>query len=125
LKRGYIRSLPLNNGDSPVKCNFQFNPAMLNQSVSQMTGVLDVMHQSPEALAVPLMGNSNFTFSLRFDRSMELNNPSNRPDTAVDLWADLDPSQVGVLRDISALYSVIGQGIKEGQSADNAIRTLS
>ncbi len=122
LKRGYIRSLTSQAGLATIpikKCQFQFNPQNLTQSVSQNTSMLNFLQQDPAQYAQPMMGNVNFTFDLFFDRSMELNNAESLAATAINElnpWETGHPSQVGVLRDLAALYAVIGQGMAEYQS---------
>lgn len=119
LKRGYIRSLPIvNNGVEfqSRKCQFQFNPATLTQSVQQNPSYLNFIQQDPAQYAQPMPGNVNFTFSLMFDRSMELNNaPNEQFFNDVNPWELSSPQQVGVLRDLAAFYSVIGQGLSQDQ----------
>lgn len=125
LKRGYMRSLTTSVGSTDVpmkKCQFQFNPQNLTQSVSQTPSMLDFLHQDPAQYAQPMVGNVNFSFDLFFDRSMEMNNALYRGPLSVDRpnelnpWEASDPSEVGVLRDLAALYSVIGQGMSKFQS---------
>lgn len=118
LKRGYIRSLTTaeNKLELPDrKCQFQFNPQFLVQSVSQNTAILNFLQQDPAQYAQPIPGNVSFSFELFFDRSMELNNPDSRISAPDDTspWERSDPSYVGVLHDISAFYSVIGVGLSD------------
>lgn len=134
LQRGYIRSLTTKGGIAgnqqlsiPIqKCQFQFNPQTLTQSVSQNPSMQNFLQQDPAQYAQPMIGNVNFTFDLFFDRSMELNKPDTggyNPSTSryeptfneLNPWEKSDPSQVGVLRDLAVLYSVIGQGMSEMQ----------
>jgi len=126
LKRGYIRSLPIISGTElsyPArKCQFQFNPATITQSVQQNDSYLNFLQQDPAQYAQPMPGNVNFNFQLMFDRSMELNNLSN-PDQGlnqggtggINPWEVSGAGQVGVLRDLSAFYDVIGQGLSSTQ----------
>jgi hypothetical protein len=133
LKRGYIRSLQTAEnkmGLAPRKCQFQFNPQFLVQSVSQNTTILNFLQQDPGQYAQPIPGNVSFSFELFFDRSMELNNkgavPTNPSSTgtasATSPWSR-SPYEVGVLHDIDAFYSVIGVGLSE-QMMTYAQKTL-
>lgn len=120
LKRGYIRSLTTNvqGQDFPIqKCQFQFNPQTIVNDVSLANSYYDVLHQPPEQFTQPMPGGVNFTFTLLFDRSMEINNPAFGFDriNEANPWEKSDPSQVGVLRDLQAFYAVIGQGISDAQ----------
>lgn len=121
LKRGYIRTLASNAEASAMgirKCQFQFNPTTLQQSVSMATGMLNVMQQDPAQFAQPMATSQNFSFTLMFDRSMEINNDNGKVVTgsdAVDVWRQNSPGQVGVLRDLQALYNTIGQGYSTQQ----------
>jgi hypothetical protein len=117
LKRGYIRNLTSAENKVGVptsKCQFQFNPQYLVQSVSQNTQILNFLQQEPGQYAQPIPGNVSFNFDLFFDRSMELNaaamdNTSYNPK---DPWTS-SPGHVGVLHDIAAFYEVIGVGLSE------------
>ena len=120
LKKGYIRSLKLDDAQSVVKCQFQFNPATLNQSVSQNTQVLNFLQQNMSQYAQPMPSNVNFSFELFFDRSYELNHYAGAVEQGKDqgaLWAKTDPSVVGVLHDIGTLYEVVGVGLSSSQQA--------
>lgn len=123
LKRGYIRGLMAGNTiDStgnetsvPIrKCAFQFNPATLNQSVQQNTAILNFLQQDAAQYAQPIPGNVSFQFDLFFDRSAELNGPQGSVYTT-DPWNSNGPEQVGVLHDLSKLYSIVGQGLSKDQ----------
>lgn len=114
LNRGYIRSL--NDMVSPnaksVKCQFQFNPKDIQHAVAQSQQIRNFLLQSPNDMAQPIPGSSQFSFDLFFDRTHEFNNPSpNDPLNTEFAWEASDPSQVGVLHDIGILYSVIGVGL--------------
>lgn len=120
LKRGYIRSIPFSQSDHDYvmrKCQFQFNPRVINQSVSMNTAAYNFLLQNPEDFNEPMPTSVNFGFELMFDRSMELNNPSLGFDrlNEVNPWEKSDPSQIGVLADLSAFFNVIGQGLSESQ----------
>lgn len=122
LKRGYIRSLSsyTGNGESLDirKCQFQFNPATLTQSVESAQSTLNFAQMDPGQYAVPRSTSVNFTFDLLFDRSMEINNASDEvPADGVNPWQLGDPGQVGVLRDLAAFFGVIGQSIDPSQVA--------
>jgi hypothetical protein len=128
LRRGYIRGVNYANVTrSNLKCQFQFNPALINQSVAQNTQTLNFTQQQPEQFAQPMYGNVNFNFELFFDRSAELNNPFNatgalradRPNPAdprfaeTNPWQSKSPAEVGVLHDVGVFFGVIGVGIDE------------
>lgn len=123
LKRGYIRNLSLGTedtslGTTPLRCQFQFNPVTIMQTVQQAQGVLNFLQQDIAQFAQPLMGQNSFAFELLFDRSMELNtgDESIRPDidfSSDDLWAQLPPQTGGVLHDLSRLYSILGVGLSQ------------
>ena len=115
MKRGYIRSLvtkteALSTGIR--KCQFQFNPTPLQQSVNMATGMLNILQQDPAQFAQPFASSQNFVFSLMFDRSMEVNNDDGKfvIGDGTDIWRQNSPGQVGVLRDLAALYNTIGEG---------------
>lgn len=122
LKRGYIRNLALGSDDEdlkapPLRCQFQFNPVTILQTMSQASGVLNFLQQDLAQFAQPLMGQNSFSFELLFDRSMELNSSTtDNPDidpASNDLWAQLPPQIGGVLHDLSRLYSIIGVGLSQ------------
>lgn len=123
LKKGYMRSMITSNSGTAVgirKCQFQFNPTTLQQSVSANTSMLNFLQQDPAQYAQPIPGAVNFSFTLFFDRSMEVNNASNAVvsnpnDVNSDLWRDNSPGQVGVLHDLSAFFGVVGQGLNKSQ----------
>ena len=118
LKKGYIRNLQVDPGQAVTKCHFQFNPATLNQSVSQNSQVLNFLQQNMAQYAQPMPSNVNFQFQLMFDRSKELNNYNGAVEQGKDtgaLWAKTDPSVVGVLHDIGTLYEAIGVGLSDSQ----------
>jgi len=123
LQRGYIRSIADSLGGVKLnqsKCQFQFNPRILNTSVNQNTKILDFLHQDPSQYAQPIPGNVSFSFGLFFDRSYELNKGGSETTRGYDVssenpWEKYGPETIGVLHDISALYSVIGQGIGSQQ----------
>lgn len=123
LRRGYMRSLRTQADGIEVdvkKCGFQFNPPELEQSVVQAEGLLNVFQSDPAQYAQPIPGNVSFGFSLLFDRTMEVNNPSNVSRGTFDPtnpWELSDPSEVGVLRDLAAMYAVIGQGTSSSQES--------
>ena len=116
MKRGYIRSLAFGEDRanfSIQKCQFQFNPSQIAQSVQQNTAVLNFIQQDPAQYAQPMPGNVTFSFDLFFDRSAELNDnnlPFSRLDTS-NPWETGNPAEIGVLHDLSQLYKVIGVGV--------------
>lgn len=120
LKRGYVRSLLTGDGLPVRRCQFQFNPSAINQSVSQNTSILNFLQMDKYQYSQPIPGNVTFQFDLFFDRSMELNGKalsklydSANEATTEDPWRNLGPEKVGVLHDLSALYSIIGVGVSE------------
>ena len=118
LQRGYIRSLDVANTISPRKCQFQFNPQTLKHGVSMNESMLNHFSQDPGQFAQPMAGDVAFTFNIFFDRSMELNNPlqpNYNFNAAANPWEAQPAEQVGVLKDIAALYGVIGQGMSKAQ----------
>jgi len=117
LKRGYIRSLLTGDGLPVRRCQFQFNPSAINQSVSQNTSILNFLQMDKYQYSQPIPGNVTFQFDLFFDRSMEVNSKGAydlvAEATTEDPWRNLGPEKVGVLHDLSALYSIIGVGVSE------------
>ena len=64
LKRGYIRSLLTGDGLPITKCQFQFNPSAINQSVTQNTSILNFLQIDPAQYSQPLPGNVTFQFGI-------------------------------------------------------------
>jgi hypothetical protein len=125
LQKGYIRRInEFDDGNqSPLICRFQFNPQFLTQQASFQSGIVNPIYQPIEQLKQPIASMTQFGFSLRFDRSMELNNAVSRTRTASDNpWSTGGPEQVGVLHDLNALFRVIGQGISENDVQNAAQR---
>lgn len=113
LKRGYIRSLL---SEKSRRCQFQFNPSSINQSVAQNTSILNFLQIDPYQYAQPIHGNVTFNFGLFFDRTMDVANPFNSVVTgsnSTDPWARNNPSHIGVLHDLSSLFSIIGVGVTD------------
>jgi hypothetical protein len=115
IHRGYIRNLEQPQFglglEFPIsRCNFQFNPQQIQQTVGMRDDIYLPLLQAPEQLAQPIGANTNFQFDLLFDRSHELAKGN------LGLAADLanispnDPYDIGVLADLRVFYSVIGQG---------------
>lgn len=122
MQRGYIRTLDTayNNVAVPIrKCQFQFNPQTLQHGVYMSQSERNPFLMSAQDLAEPFPGAINFGFDVMFDRQMELNNPGPPPPgfDPNNPWETGDPSQVGVLRDLHALYEVIGQGVSQANIA--------
>lgn len=121
MKRGYIRSLAFGEDKSNFtiqKCQFQFNPSQIAQSVQQNTAVLNFIQQDPAQYAQPMPGNVSFSFDLFFDRSAELND-NNLPLSSLDTrnpWETGNPAEIGVLHDLSQLYKVIGVGVNDAMA---------
>jgi len=136
LKRGYIRSIELPDTGSMnrgynfhKKLNFQFNPALLTQNVSQNTTVLNFMQQSAADYARPMPGTVTTGFELFFDRSKELNEYRLSDESQIDLasqspWEELGPQVIGVLHDLSLLFDIIGVGVSS-KKKDDIIRGLT
>lgn len=134
LHRGYIRNLeqPAFGENFPIsRCNFQFNPQQITQSVAMRDDIYLPMLQPPEQLAQPIGANTNFSFDLFFDRSHELakGTPSSnvgytgtadayerdQPGVTADrdeIGAN-DAYDIGVMADLRVFYSVIGQGFSK------------
>lgn len=113
LKRGYIRSL-LTGGSNARKCQFQFNPASINQSVAQNSTIINFLQMDPYQYAQPMPGNVTFQYRLFFDRTMEVNNPPRGVNiNTVSAWEHNNPSEIGVLHDLSSLFSIIGVGVSD------------
>ena len=136
LKRGFMRNIPRLEAEPQFKCQFQFNPQTLTQDVNYSESVYNHYLRDPGSFAQPQAGNGTMAFTLLFDRSMEINNPvgtggptydparggyvavdgNAKPDIR-NPWETGAPQYVGVLRDIAALYSVIGQGVNKTELA--------
>lgn len=128
IHRGYIRNLEQPQfGSVPIsRCNFQFNPQEIRQSVAMREDMYLPLLQDVNQLSQPVGAVVNFTFDLLFDRSHELSAGSSRRDLTADQLErgqtdvfsvdplnpnpDVDPFDIGVLADLRILYSVIGQG---------------
>ena len=113
LKRGYVRSLLSNTSR---RCQFQFNPSSINQSVAQNTSILNFLQADPYQYAQPIPGNVTFNFGLFFDRTMEVANPQEAITSVIrtdNPWANNGPEHIGVLHDLSSLFSIIGVGVTE------------
>jgi len=113
LKRGYIRSLL---SEKSRRCQFQFNPSSINQSVAQNTSILNFLQADPYQYAQPIPGNVTFNFGLFFDRTMEVANPQEAITSVIrtdNPWANNGPEHIGVLHDLSSLFSIIGVGVTE------------
>lgn len=129
IHRGYIRNLEQPQfGNVPIsRCNFQFNPQEIRQSVSMREDIYLPLLQDTAQLAQPIGAVVNFTFDLMFDRSHELSAGTTRGGLTADQLErgqsandastdplnpnpEKDPYDIGVLADLRVLYSVIGQG---------------
>lgn len=116
LRRGFIKNLqPATLRAMPQsRCNFQFNPQEIRQSVSMREDIYNPILLSAEQLSQPIGGNVTFQFDLFFDRSLELASslsplPGREEDAPAAATAG--PDKVGVYADLRVLYDVIGQGI--------------
>lgn len=130
LHRGYIRNLEQPQfGSVPIsKCNFQFNPQEIRQTVAMREDMYIPFLQTSQQLAQPVGAVINFSFDLLFDRSHELSKgqsgntdpftpdtlsqilAGNSPSSPLNVAREYDPYDVGVLADLRVLYGVIGQG---------------
>lgn len=126
IHRGYIRNLEQPHfGNVPIsKCNFQFNPQEIRQSVSMREDLYLPLLQDVAQLSQPIGAVVNFTFDLLFDRSQELSKGARTTVAAngttitnieenvdpLNPNPEKDPYDIGVLADLRILYSVIGQG---------------
>lgn len=112
LQRGYIRNLRQPAlGDVPIsKCQFQFNPQDIRQSVQMREDMYLAVLQDPAQLAQPIGAQMNFQFDLLFDRQMEVSRGEGGVDTGGSLTS---ADQIGVLADLRVFYEVIGQGLSE------------
>ena len=111
LQRGYLRNLaqPM-MGETPInKCNFQFNPQDIRQSVQMREDMYLAVLQDPVQLSQPIGAQMNFQFDLLFDRQMEVARGLGGAGVSEEV-AD----QIGVMRDLKVLYAAIGQGLSEG-----------
>lgn len=131
IHRGYIRNLEQPQfGNVPIsRCNFQFNPQEIRQSVAMREDIYLPLLQTPDQLAQPVGAAVNFTFDLMFDRSHELSKGGKagnitadqaergrNPESGADIYdidPEKDPYDIGVLADLRILYSVIGQGFSK------------
>lgn len=112
IQRGFIRNLRQPSlGDTPInKCNFQFNPQDIRQSVQMREDMYLAVLQDPAQLAQPIGAQMNFQFDLLFDRQMEVARGEGGVDTGGSLTS---ADQIGVLADLQVLYTVIGQGLSK------------
>lgn len=112
IQRGFIRNLRQPSlGDTPInKCNFQFNPQDIRQSVQMREDMYLAVLQDPAQLAQPIGAQMNFQFDLLFDRQMEVARGEGGVDTGGSLTS---ADQIGVLADLNVLYTVIGQGLSK------------
>jgi hypothetical protein len=129
LKRGYIRSLLTESEGVSIpvtKCQFQFNPQFLTQSVAQTSGLLNFFQQDPGQFAQPVPSAVNFEFSILFDRTMEVANQQGGVGVGdVDNpWSSAAVGQVGVLKDIDTLYTVIGQGLSGKTATEGYLQKI-
>jgi hypothetical protein len=131
IKRGYIRGLPQpgiagSSSFTSLKCQFQFNPQTIEQSVQMSNDVLLPMLSDPAQFSQPLGKSTNFNFDLIFDRSFEVSRGPTVPVSehgqiydnsnanilnGVDYLKDV--SQIGVHADLQLLYAIIGQGFSK------------
>lgn len=119
IYRGYIRNLePATLQEVTIsKCNFQFNPQEIRQSVNMREDIYNPVMLTAEQLSQPIGGTVNFQFDLLFDRSHELSIDKNRDKLIYDQEfganPNMPPYKLGVFADLKVLYEVIGQGLSE------------
>lgn len=120
LTRGYIRGLTQKGIHSdtfkPLRCNFQFNPQQIVQSVAMREDVYLPILQDPTQFSQPFAGSVNFNFDLLFDRSMEVSQGTLQGSaTTTDLFDEnyWESQDIGVMADLQVLYAVIGQGFSK------------
>lgn len=133
IHRGYLRNLEQPAfGEVPImRCNFQFNPQQIQQSVAMRDDIYLPLLQPPEQLSQPIGANTNFSFDLFFDRSHELAKGTPESGIGYSGTADSaervspsfaadsvesnanDPYDIGVLGDLRVFYSAIGQGFSK------------
>jgi hypothetical protein len=121
LKRGYLRSLQntyqTGSVDAKVipffRCDFQFNPSTLQQSVTMRSDVLNMFLQDPVQILQPLASETQFGFQLFFDRTYTYNNETDQSPTGEEQLSSYNIDNIGVLHDLRLLYSIIGQGISK------------
>lgn len=119
LDRGFMRNLYTNLGAGETlpkrRLNFQFNPQDIQQVVSQRENMYFSILQDPAQFTQPTAGNTSFAFDLLFDRTMEVANNTGLNAYTADLLnpSDKDAKDIGVLADLTQLYSIIGQGFSK------------
>lgn len=124
IQRGYIRNLRQPSlGDTPInKCNFQFNPQDIRQSVQMREDMYLAVLQDPAQLAQPIGAQMNFQFDLLFDRQMEVaRGEGGKGDFGPGATTIAD--QIGVLADLQVLYTVIGQGLSKNM-VDSQLKAI-
>lgn len=133
IHRGYIRNLEpatLLKNIVISKCNFQFNPQEIRQTVNMREDIYNPVMLTAEQLSQPIGGSVNFQFDLLFDRSHELAADKYR-DTLItnsETGKTINelPHKLGVFADLKVLYEVIGQGLSNNLvelQLDNLKRT--
>lgn len=138
MGRGFIRNIITNvtaSGENNpfagstrtrLRCNFQFNPQDIEQSVEARRDMYLPILQDPSQFTQPIAGNTSFRFELIFDRIAEVNKKESNGSTIFDSSGVLnstvasDPSIVGVLADLRILHSIIGQGFNK-DSVENQV----
>jgi hypothetical protein len=119
LDRGFMRNLytKLGAGETLPKrrLNFQFNPQDIQQVVSQREGMYFSILQDPAQFLQPTAGSTSFAFDLLFDRTMEVANNTGLNAFTADLQnpTDKDAKDIGVMADLTQLFSIIGQGFSK------------
>ena len=132
IHRGYIRNIGQPSLGAVVisKCNFQFNPQEIRQSIAMREDIYIPILQNPAQLGQPIGAQANFTFDLLFDRTHEMSsgryaiNSRELEGTArrefmsqstdpLNQDPEHDVYDIGVFADLRVLYSVIGQGFSK------------
>ncbi len=133
LERGFIRNIltdveasgagnPFQGTRTRLRCNFQFNPQDIEQSVEARRDMYLPILQDPSQFTQPIAGNTSFRFELVFDRTAEVNRRETNGSSIFngdELTSVVsDPRSVGVLADLRILHAIIGQGFnKDGIEA--------
>lgn len=122
VKRGFMRSLTENLGGQGLGVTqrrffFQFNPNKILRSVSQRMDILNILYQTPTEAAMPVPGNSSFSFELLLDRQYEVFHGNRyRGESSVDDLSQIiqnSADDIGVVADLQVLDAVIGVGITQ------------
>jgi len=128
MVRGFMRSILTDVASKftgtrmgNYRLNFQFNPDYIERSVTQSIGAINPILQAPANLTQPVPGTAVFTFTMTFNREMEVNNAGfttwNKDRTFLYAGTNYiggnikNPALVGVWADLQMFDLIIGQGI--------------